>query len=194
MKSIVFATSNPNKVREVNAMLGDNYIIKSLPDIGCDVDIPETSPTLEGNAHLKAQYVVDNFQLNCFSEDTGLEVDALDGAPGVITARYAGTHRSANDNMDLLLKNLEGEGTRGAQFRTVIALIIDGKEYLFEGICRGTIALEKSGDKGFGYDPVFIPEGFDKTFAELDAATKNKISHRGRAVEKLVNFLSQNEI
>lgn len=189
MQSIVFATGNPNKVREVTAMLGDCLNIIGLQDIGCHEDIPETAPTLEGNALQKARYVKDNYQHDCFSEDTGLEVDALDGDPGVYTARYAGDQKDPNDNMDLLLKNLVGQENRKAQFRTVIALTLNGEEHTFEGVARGTIAMQKSGAKGFGYDPVFIPEGHTTTFAEMTQDAKAEISHRGQAVRKLIAFL-----
>ena len=189
MKTIVFATANPNKVREVNEMLQGNYCIKSLKDIGQVEDIPETSPTLEGNALLKARFVKQKFDLDCFSEDTGLEIDALEGAPGVYTARYAGPAKDANANMDKAIAELKGKSNRGAQFRTVLALIMNGKEYLFEGICRGVIRDEKVGLGGFGYDPIFQPEGYDITFAEMDKTTKNRISHRGKAVRKLIEFL-----
>lgn len=193
MTTIVFATGNPNKVREVNEMLGDQYLIKSLVDIGHTEDIPETSPTLEGNALLKARFVKDNYDLDCFSEDTGLEIDALNGEPGVYTARYGGPAKDADTNMAKAIKNLEGKANRGAQFRTVLALILDGEEHLFEGICRGNIRTEKSGEGGFGYDPIFEPEGYDITFAEMDKATKNLISHRGKAVRKLIEFLKSKE-
>jgi XTP/dITP diphosphohydrolase len=191
MKEIVFATANPNKVREVKEVLGETYLIKSLPDIGCHEDIAETSDTFEGNALLKARYVFNNYQLNCFSEDTGLEVDALNGEPGVITARYAGPERDNHANMNLVLQKLDGKTDRGAQFRTVVALILDGKEYTFEGICRGRIAHQKTGTGGFGYDPIFIPEGYDTSFAEMEASAKNAISHRGQAVQKLITFLQE---
>lgn len=189
MTTIVFATGNPNKVREVNEMLGDQFIIKSLVDIGHTEDIPETSPTLEGNALLKARFVKEHYDLDCFSEDTGLEIDALNGEPGVYTARYGGEAKNADANMSKAMKNLEGKANRGAQFRTVLALILNGEEHLFEGICRGTIREDKSGESGFGYDPIFQPEGFDITFAEMGKADKNEISHRGKAVRKLIEFL-----
>ncbi|MFT4759209.1 MAG: XTP/dITP diphosphohydrolase [Paraglaciecola sp.] len=191
MTTIIFATGNPNKVREVNEMLGDQYLIKSLVDIGHTEDIPETSPTLEGNALQKAHFVKENYDLDCFSEDTGLEIDALNGEPSVYTARYGGEAKNADDNMAKAIKNLEGKANRGAQFRTVLALILDGEEHLFEGICRGNIREEKSGEKGFGYDPIFEPVGYDITFAEMDKATKNLISHRGKAVRKLIEFLNK---
>lgn len=191
MKTIVFATNNAHKIREVQALLGDSYEFLSLADVGCQEELPETSPSLEGNALQKARYLYQHYGRDCFSEDTGLEVDALDGAPGVITARYAGPQRSAQDNMAKLLQELAPKTNRSAQFRTVIALILDGQEYLFEGISRGQIAASTSGTKGFGYDPLFIPEGHTTTFAEMTAEAKNAISHRGRAVVKLQAFLEQ---
>jgi len=187
--TLIFATSNPGKVREVAQVLEGQFPVKSLKDIGCTEDIPETCPTLEGNALQKARYVYDKYQLDCFSEDTGLEVDALDGAPGVITARYAGEQRDNDANIDLLLKNLSDHTNRAAQFRTVVALILDGKEYTFEGIVRGHITKNKSGNKGFGYDPIFCPENHTITFAEMNSAEKNSMSHRGRAMKKLIDFL-----
>ena len=189
MKKIVFATGNPNKVREVNEMLNHQFTIESLKDIGHTEDIPETAPTLEGNALLKARFVYEKYGLNCFSEDTGLEIDALNGEPGVFTARYAGAAKSADANMAKAIKNLENKKNRGAQFRTVIALILDGKEHLFEGICRGIIRQERSGEGGFGYDPIFEPEGFNLTFAEMKKEDKNAVSHRGKAVRQLIAFL-----
>ena len=188
-EQLIFATGNPHKVRETGAILADFMTVVSMRDIGATEDIPETAPTLEGCALQKARYLAENYEVNCFSEDTGLEVDALDGAPGVITARYAGPEKDATANMQLLLKNLAGKENRGAQFRTVIALILQGEEHLFEGIVRGRIAYQKTGDGGFGYDPVFIPEGYEQTFAELPTSVKNGISHRSRALAKLVNFL-----
>ena len=188
---LIFATGNPHKVIETGAILNNFMEVISMRDIGATEDIPETMPTLEGCALQKARYLANNYQVNCFSEDTGLEVDALDGAPGVITARYAGPEKDANANMNLLLKNLGNNANRGAQFRTIIALILDGEEHLFEGIVRGKIALAKSGNGGFGYDPIFIPEGHDVTFANLPSAIKNGISHRSRALEKLVAFLKK---
>lgn len=189
MTTLVFATNNDNKAREIEQILGGSYQIKTLKDIGCHEDIEETEDTLEGNALLKARYVRDHYGYDCFSEDTGLEIEALGGAPGVHTARYAGADRDPEANIALALSNLEGKANRSARFRTVIAVLLESKEVLLEGICRGSIALQKSGSNGWGYDPVFIPEGFEKTFAELGPEVKNKISHRARAIEKLRAFL-----
>jgi XTP/dITP diphosphohydrolase len=189
MQTLVFATNNPHKAQEVEQILDGRYSVKTLKDIGCHEEIEETADTLEGNAELKARYVRDNYGLDCFSEDTGLEVTALDGAPGVITARYAGPERSAQANIDLLLANLAGKTDRSAQFRTIIALVKEGKEYLIEGVCKGRIAEQRAGSGGFGYDPVFIPEGYDQTFAELGDDVKNVISHRARATVQLVELL-----
>lgn len=190
MTTIVFATQNPNKVREVQEMLPDHFKIKSLADIGCTEDIPETQATIEGNAIQKATYVYEKYGVDCFAEDTGLEVASLDGAPGVYTARYAGPQRDAGDNMDLLLKNLAGKADRSARFKTVIALILDGETHTFEGIVDGQIAQRRSGEGGFGYDPVFLPEGQQKSFAEMDKVAKNAISHRGRALSGLLSFFA----
>ncbi len=189
MHTLIFATHNPNKAREVGQILGEGYEVKTLTDIGCLTEIPETADTLEGNALIKARHVLDHYGYDCFSEDTGLEVAALDGAPGVITARYAGEQRSPDDNMGLLLHNLVDKSDRRAQFRTVVALMLDGQEYLFEGICPGSIALARSGSGGFGYDPIFVPDGYTETFAELGDEVKNRISHRALAVQKLIAFL-----
>lgn len=191
MKKIVFATNNANKIREVREALGYKYVFLSLADINCLEELPETTDTIPGNALQKAQYVHEHYQQDCFSEDTGLEIDALNGAPGVHTAYYAGPERDAQKNMARVLNELLGQENRGAQFRTVIALIIDGVEHTFEGIVRGRIAEAPQGAKGFGYDPIFIPEGHSTTFAEMDSQAKNAISHRGRAVEKLQAFLAQ---
>lgn len=191
MKKLVFATNNPHKLEEIRAILGSKLEILSLADIGCDADIPETAETLEGNALIKAHYVYDNYKLDCFADDTGLEVDALHGLPGVHTARYA--YPDCHDpeaNMIKLLEALRENNDRNARFRTVIALIEKGKEHLFEGVVEGVIAREKSGTQGFGYDPVFIPEGNSKTFAELGEDIKNTISHRARAVQKLAEYLA----
>ena len=191
MKKLVFATNNPHKLEEIRAILGSKLEILSLADIGCDADIPETAETLEGNALIKAHYVYDNYKLDCFADDTGLEVDALHGLPGVHTARYACPDRHDPEaNMIKLLEALRENNDRNARFRTVIALIEKGKEHLFEGVVEGVIAREKSGTQGFGYDPVFIPEGNSKTFAELGEDIKNTISHRARAVQKLAEYLA----
>ena len=189
METIVLATGNPHKVKEIREVLADQFIIKGLKEIGCTTDLPETSPTLEGNALQKARYVYQHYQVNCFAEDTGLEIEALGGEPGVYTARYAGPKRDPDDNMNLVLQKLLGVKARDARFRTVVALILDGKEYTFEGIVNGTIALQKQGVGGFGYDPIFIPNDYEQTFAELPSTEKNKISHRGRAIRKLIDFL-----
>lgn len=190
---IVFATHNAHKASEVQAVLGSEYQLVTATEAGISEEIPETQPTIEGNALQKARYVYEHTGLNCFADDTGLEVEALNGAPGVYSARYAGEHVSYADNNKLLLKNLAGCQNRKARFRTVIALILDGKEHLFEGRVEGTIATEPHGEGGFGYDPLFIPEGSQLTFAEMSPEAKNGISHRGRAVAKLVAFLHGKE-
>lgn len=188
-KKLVFATNNAHKLEEVSAMLGTSVSLMSLNDIGCHTDIPETGTTLEENALIKARYIHKYYGMDCFADDTGLEVAALDGEPGVYSARYAGgAGHDSVANMKKLLSRMEGVTDRRARFRTVIALILDGEVHEFEGIVRGTIATEPHGDGGFGYDPVFIPEGYDRTFAEL-SDVKNHISHRARAVERLVEFL-----
>ncbi|MEM1321251.1 MAG: non-canonical purine NTP diphosphatase [Bacteroidota bacterium] len=190
MKQLVFATANPNKVREVAAMLKDYDLpIVSMKEIGCEDDIPETQDTLEGNALQKARYLRDKYQVDCFAEDTGLEIDSLNGEPGVYTARYAGPERNADANMDLVLQKLQGQDNRQARFRTVFALILDGKEYTFEGKVEGRIGEEKQGEGGFGYDPLFWPEGHTVNFAQMPLAQKNEISHRGRALQQLKAFL-----
>ena len=189
-RKLVFATNNAHKLEEVSAILGDKVELLSLNDINCRTDIPETAETLEGNALLKSSFIYKNYGLDCFADDTGLEVEALNGAPGVYSARYAGGEgHDAQANMLKLLHELEGKENRKAQFRTAISLILDGKEYLFEGVIKGEIIKEKRGDSGFGYDPVFKPEGYDQTFAELGNDIKNQISHRALAVEKLCEFL-----
>ena len=185
---ICFATHNENKLEEVKLMLPQFELI-GLNDLGQFTEIPETGSILDENSIQKAQFVWDKFGVNCFADDTGLEVDALNGAPGVITARYAGDQRDNDANIKLLLKNLEEQSNRKAQFRTIITLIINGKQTLFEGIVKGEIAKSFSGQKGFGYDPIFKPEGYDITFAEMPMAQKSAISHRGRAIEKLMAFL-----
>ena len=189
-RKLVFATNNAHKLEEVAAILGDQVELLSLNDIGCQTDIPETAETLEGNALLKSSYIYKNYHLDCFADDTGLEVEALNGAPGVYSARYAGGEgHDAQANMLKLLHELDGKENRKAQFRTAISLILDGKEYLFEVVIKGEIIKEKRGDSGFGYDPVFMPEGYDRTFAELGNDIKNQISHRALAVQKLCEFL-----
>ena len=189
MKELVFSTNNAHKLGEVQALLESKFALKTLRECGITEDIPETAETLEGNALLKARYVHERTGADCFADDTGLEVEALGGAPGVRSARYAGDEHDFDANNALLLKNLEGESNRKARFRTVIALILDGEEYLFEGIVNGSIIDHMSGTEGFGYDPMFVPEGDTRTFAEMSAEEKNAISHRGRAVQKLVEFL-----
>ena len=189
-RKLVFATNNAHKLEEVAAILEDQVELLSLNDIGCQTDIPETAETLEGNALLKSSYIYKNYHLDCFADDTGLEVEALNGAPGVYSARYAGGEgHDAQANMLKLLHELDGKENRKAQFRTAISLILDGKEYLFEGVIKGEIIKEKRGDSGFGYDPVFMPEGYDRTFAELGNDIKNQISHRALAIQKLCEFL-----
>ena len=188
-KRFVFATNNAHKLEEVTAILGRKIDVLSMKDIGCNADIPETANTLKGNALLKARYVFDNYHLNCFADDTGLEVKVLDGAPGVYSARYAGEAHDSEANMKKLLKDMEHAENRKAQFRTVFALIIDGKEYLFEGIVKGEITKAGRGFSGFGYDPIFIPEGYTQTYAEMGSELKNKISHRALATKKLCEFL-----
>lgn len=189
MESIVFATGNPNKVKEVNELLGSTFNIIGLKEIGCEEDIPETQPTIEGNALQKANYVLDHYHQDCFAEDTGLEVEALNGEPGVYSARYAGPQRDSTDNMKLLLQKLQGKENRKARFKTVVALVLNGEVHTFEGIVNGHIGFEAQGEGGFGYDPIFFPEDQTITFAEMDAAAKNAISHRGRAIRKLAAFL-----
>ncbi len=189
MRRLIFATNNAHKLGEVQALLGDAFELVTLRECGITEDIPETADTLEGNALQKARYVYEKTGLDCFADDTGLEVDALGGAPGVHSARYATDGHDFAANNRLLLKNLEGITDRTARFRTVIALILDGVEYTFEGRVEGTIATAESGSEGFGYDPLFVPSGEIITFAQMSAEAKNAISHRGRAVAKLVNFL-----
>lgn len=192
---IVFATNNAHKLDELRRITGGKIEILGLKDIGCDVDIPETGDTLQENALQKARYVRDHYGMDCFADDTGLEVDALDGAPGVRSARYApGDGHDSAANMALLLKNMDGVADRKARFRTVIALIIDGKEHLFEGKVEGDILEAPAGTGGFGYDPVFRPQGWTRTFAEASQDEKNAVSHRGRAVRKLLDFFNENYI
>ncbi|MGE0018476.1 MAG: non-canonical purine NTP diphosphatase [Draconibacterium sp.] len=187
---LVFATNNQHKLEELQALLGSKIRLLSLNDIGCTEEIPEEQPTLEGNASQKAFYVFNKFGYNCFADDTGLEIEALNGEPGVYSARFAGEEKSPQANMDKVLRLMGKIKNRKARFRTVISLVIDGAETQFEGIVEGEILNAKQGDKGFGYDPLFMPAGFQKTFAEMDMSEKNGISHRGRAVEKLVQYLS----
>jgi XTP/dITP diphosphohydrolase len=188
-RHLVFASHNLNKIQEVNDILGPGFRLSGLDDIGCHEEIPEPYDTLEENAMAKARHVFSHYGKNCFADDTGLEVEALNGQPGVMSARYGGPEKDSLANMNKLLRELDGVSNRKARFRTVIALILDGKEYFFEGIVHGTITRGARGRKGFGYDPVFIPDGYDQTFGELDAATKNRISHRWAAIKKLADFL-----
>ena len=188
---IVFATNNAHKLDEVRQVVGEKFEIVSLRECGIVEDIPENEPTLEGNALAKARYIYERTGFNCFADDTGLEVDSLGGEPGVRSARYATDGHDDEANKRLLLERLQGVENRAAQFRTVVALILGGKEYLFEGIVRGDIATEQHGEGGFGYDPLFFPEGGDLTFAQMSSEEKNAISHRGRAVRKLAEFLQQ---
>lgn len=191
MREIVFATNNKHKLFEVQQMLDTKYSVKSLANIGFTEDIPEDFQTLEENASQKAWHIYNLFKTDCFADDTGLEVTALNGEPGVRSARYAGEQRSSHDNIIKLLAQLENKPVRDAQFRTVIALIMSGVEYRFEGIVRGSITQQLYGNDGFGYDPVFVPKGYQKTFAEMDIELKNRISHRGLAISKLVDFLGR---
>ncbi len=187
--TLCFATNNTHKVKEIQALLGNSFNLQSLNDIGCEEELAEDQDTIEGNSLQKAQYVFDHYQVACFADDTGLEVEALNGEPGVYSARYAGEQRNAEDNMQLLLKNLKDKSNLNARFRTVITLIMQSGTHQFEGILNGTITFDKRGTQGFGYDPVFVPEGYQQTLAELDLTEKNKISHRARAIQKLVLFL-----
>lgn len=190
-KALVFATSNKNKIKEIQALIPERIKLLGLDDIQCTEEIPETQPTIEGNAAQKAFYVYEKFHHNCFADDTGLEVEALDNRPGVLSARYAGEAKNASDNMDKLLEELKNETNRNARFKTIISLVIDGEETLFEGIVEGTILKEKRGENGFGYDPVFLPKGSNRSFAEMNLSEKNKISHRALAVNKLVAYLNE---
>ncbi len=188
---LVFATNNKHKLEEVRDILGEKVEVLSLNDIDCHDEIPETADTLQGNALIKARYIYEKYGVDCFADDTGLEVEALGGAPGVYSARYAGEECNSEANMHKLLHNLTGKSNRKAQFRTVIALIIDGEEKLFNGIIKGEITTEKRGDSGFGYDPIFIPEGFTVSFAQMGNEEKNKISHRYRATEQLSKYIKE---
>ena len=189
---LVFATNNKHKLQEVRDIIGDRVEVLSLNDIDCHDDIPETADTLQGNALIKARYIFEKYGFNCFADDTGLEVEALNGAPGVYSARYAGEECNSEANMLKLLQNLTGKNNRNAQFRTVIALVINGEEKLFNGIVKGTISDEKRGDSGFGYDPIFIPEGYTESFAQMSGEMKNSISHRFRATKQLSDYLKEN--
>lgn len=188
---LCFATNNKNKLYEIQQLVPASVQLVSLQDIGCTEDIPETEPTIEGNSMLKAAYVFDNYKLACFADDSGLEVDALEGAPGVFSARYAGPACNSEDNINKLLKELKGKENRKAQFKTIITLISENENIQFEGIIRGTISEEKRGEKGFGYDPVFIPEGHSVSFAEMSTEEKNTISHRAIATKKLIKYLNK---
>jgi len=187
---LVFATNNVNKLKEVQEILPNSIELLSLKDIHCFDEIDETATTLEGNARLKASYIKAKFGYNCFADDTGLEVESLNGKPGVYSARFAGEPSDSENNMQKLLHELNGKENRKAQFRTAICLNLDGKQFLFEGICKGEILTEKQGEKGFGYDPIFQPKGYQQSFATMQRNEKNKISHRGLAIEKLVTFLA----
>jgi XTP/dITP diphosphohydrolase len=191
MKTLVFATNNKHKLEEISSLTMRGFQIKSLAEIGCDEDIPETEPTLEGNALIKARYVYSKYGMDCFADDTGLEIESLNGRPGVFSARYGGKAHDFEANMDKVLLELKGISNRKAQFRTVIALIIKGEEFLFEGIVKGEILTERHGAEGFGYDPIFRPEDSTRTFAEMQLEEKNKMSHRARAVSKLAEFLKE---
>ena len=191
MKDLIFATNNEHKIREIKSILPEQFHVITLKEAGIEIEIPEPYDTLEENASHKAKTIHQLVRKNCFSEDTGLEVFAINGEPGVLSARYAGEHPSFDDNIQKLLSRLKGIENRSAQFRTVISLILDDTEYQFEGICPGSITTEKKGEKGFGYDPVFIPEGSSESFAEMGLEEKNKFSHRQKAVSKLVEFLKE---
>lgn len=187
---LVFASNNKNKIKEIQSILNGSIQLLSLSEIGCYEEIPETAATIEGNAILKANYVTEKYGYDCFADDTGLEVNALNGEPGVYSARYAGEQKDSNDNMNKLLEALKNQSDRSAQFKTVIALNLKGTQYLFTGIVKGTITLDKTGNQGFGYDPVFQPENYTETFAELTSEIKNKISHRAKATRQLIDFLN----
>lgn len=191
MNNLVFATNNPYKLKEILNVIGNKFNVLSLKDIHCTEDIPETAETIEENASLKSTFIFNKYNFDCFADDTGLEVDILNGKPGVHSARYAGEGKNSDDNVNKLLTELDGKKNRKARFKTVISLIIKGKEYLFEGIVNGVIIDQKRGTEGFGYDPVFIPDGYTKTFAEMSLEEKNKISHRSQATNKLIEFLKQ---
>jgi len=192
MLKLCFATQNPNKIREIQARLqaiGSPIELVNLVDLGCTEELAEDFETLEENAFQKAEYVAEHYGVSCFADDTGLEVEILDGAPGVYSARYAGNQKNSADNIDLLLQNLEGNTNRSAQFRTVIALIFNGKKYRFDGVAKGNITEKPRGIDGFGYDPIFVPDGYETTFAEMSLSEKNQVSHRAKALDQLIEFL-----
>ena len=191
--TLCFATNNAKKLKEVRAALEGLFEVSGLKEIGCEEDIPETQPTIEGNSRQKAEYVWKNYGISCFADDTGLEIPALNNEPGVYSARYAGPQRINVDNMNLVLKNLEGKADRKAHFKTVFTLILEGEEVQFTGIASGQIIETPRGEGGFGYDPIFLPDGYDQTFAEMDMELKNKISHRGKATQQLLSFLNQKQ-
>jgi len=194
MVKLCFATNNQHKIEEISQILGEAFSIQSLEEVGCDQELPENQDTLEGNSLEKARFIYQTYHQPCFADDTGLEVDVLNGEPGVLSARYAGDQKNSNDNIDLLLKNLNGISERSARFRTVITLVSSDGIRQFEGKVEGKILCERKGVQGFGYDPVFVPDGHNRTFAELSMDEKNKISHRGQAIKKLVHYLKTNPI
>ncbi|WP_409151476.1 non-canonical purine NTP diphosphatase [Sphingobacterium sp. BS-2] len=189
---LVFATNNAHKLEELQQMVGDKFVLKSLADIGCDDDIPETGVTFQENAKQKTDYLFQKYSIDCFGDDSGLEIDALNGEPGVYSARYSGS-RDMEKNIDLVLEKLQGQEDRKARFKTVISLFLQGEQYFFEGTVEGRIIAGRTGTAGFGYDPIFIPDGYDQTFAEMSLEEKNKISHRSKAVSKLVEFLNSQQ-
>jgi XTP/dITP diphosphohydrolase len=191
MHKLVFATNNTHKIEEVAAKIGNQFTLLSLDDIGCHIDIAETGSTFEANASIKSHYIFNQYKLNCFGDDSGLEIDALNNEPGVYSARYAGKHGDHDANIDKVLQNMAQSFNRKARFRTVISLLWNGKEHLFDGTIEGSIRHQRSGLKGFGYDPIFQPDGYNITFAEMSLQQKNEISHRARAVEQMVEFLKR---
>ncbi len=191
---LIFATHNKHKAQEIQSLVPSEIQILTLDDIQCFDEIPETSPTLEGNANQKMQFIIDHYNVNCFADDTGLEIEALNGEPGVYSARYAGEMKDPNLNMNLVLSKMNGIKNRSARFRTVIALYLNGEKYQFEGIVNGKITESKSGKEGFGYDPIFEPENCGKTFSDMNLQEKNQLSHRARAFAKMIDFLNQNSI
>ncbi|MDB5121571.1 MAG: non-canonical purine pyrophosphatase, rdgB/HAM1 family [Sphingobacteriales bacterium] len=193
MRTLIFATNNQHKLEEVQAIIGSDFLLKSLNDIGCSDDIPETGDTFEENASQKSHFIYERYTLDCFADDSGLEIECLNNEPGVYSARYSGS-RDTEGNMHLVLEKLKNQTNRKARFRTVISLILNGKEHLFEGFVHGTITTQQSGNKGFGYDPIFQPDGYNITFADMSADEKNKISHRGRAMQNLLKFLHDQQL